>query len=216
MAGRKNFVSGSILTASDVNSFLMDQSVMVFDDSAARGSAIPTPIEGMVTYLKDTNLVEAFTGSVFTPVSVVKSVNIVNKTAAQSFSATNTGFTDITDLSITVTPKSAASKFFVYSTLYISNSNNGVRTFNSARILRDATNITPSNTDLSFTTSDNAIVLVPLSAGVVDAPLSTSALTYKVQATQNVTTGSISVFIDRSAGSSTRIASSFLVVVEFE
>jgi hypothetical protein len=28
---------------------------MVFDDSAARGSAIPSPIEGMVTYLKDTD-----------------------------------------------------------------------------------------------------------------------------------------------------------------
>jgi hypothetical protein len=55
---RKVFVAGEILTAADVNTNLMDQAVMVFDDSAARGSAIPSPIEGMVTYLKDTDKFE--------------------------------------------------------------------------------------------------------------------------------------------------------------
>jgi hypothetical protein len=67
VAGRKTFVAGEILTASDVNSFLMDQSVMVFDDSGARGSAIPSPSEGMVTYLKSTDAVEKFNGSAFVP-----------------------------------------------------------------------------------------------------------------------------------------------------
>lgn len=62
---RKVFVAGEILTAADVNSQLMDQMVMVFDDSTARGSAIPTPSEGMVTYLKDTNLIELYDGSVW-------------------------------------------------------------------------------------------------------------------------------------------------------
>jgi len=38
-----------------VNGFLADQVVMVFDDSAARSSAIPEPSEGMVAYLKDNN-----------------------------------------------------------------------------------------------------------------------------------------------------------------
>jgi hypothetical protein len=66
---RKVFVAGEILTAADVNTNLMDQAVMVFDDSAARGSAIPSPSEGMVTYLKDTNLVEAYTGAAFVPVN---------------------------------------------------------------------------------------------------------------------------------------------------
>jgi hypothetical protein len=71
---RKVFVAGEILTASDVNVNLMDQSVMVFDDAAARTTAIPSPIEGMVTYLKDVNQVQAFTGAVFTPVGTILQV----------------------------------------------------------------------------------------------------------------------------------------------
>jgi hypothetical protein len=77
---RKVFVAGEILTAADVNTNLMDQAVMVFDDSAARGSAIPSPIEGMVTYLKDVNQVQAYTGAAFTPVGTVLQVVSTIKT----------------------------------------------------------------------------------------------------------------------------------------
>jgi hypothetical protein len=55
---RKEFESFTRLDASDVNTFLMDQSVMTFADTAARGSAIATPVEGMVTYLEDSNSFE--------------------------------------------------------------------------------------------------------------------------------------------------------------
>lgn len=65
---RKVFTAGEVLAASDVNSFLMDQSVMTFANSAARDTAIPTPIEGMVTYLEDTNSLELFDGSAFVAV----------------------------------------------------------------------------------------------------------------------------------------------------
>jgi hypothetical protein len=60
---RKVFTAGEVLAAADVNSFLMDQSVMSFADTAARGSAIPSPVEGMVTYLEDTNFYESYTGA---------------------------------------------------------------------------------------------------------------------------------------------------------
>jgi hypothetical protein len=69
MAGRKVFQPATVLTAADVNDFLMDQSVMVFADSAARGSAIAAPTEGMVTYLEDTNALEFFNGASYQPVS---------------------------------------------------------------------------------------------------------------------------------------------------
>jgi hypothetical protein len=52
---RKEFESFTRLDASDVNTYLMDQSVMTFAGTAARGSAITTPVEGMVTYLEDSN-----------------------------------------------------------------------------------------------------------------------------------------------------------------
>jgi hypothetical protein len=46
----------------------MDQSVMTFADSAARGSAIGTATEGMVTYLEDTDGLELWNGTAWTGV----------------------------------------------------------------------------------------------------------------------------------------------------
>jgi hypothetical protein len=60
---RKEFESFTRLDASDVNTYLMDQSVMTFGGTAARGSAIPTPVEGMVTYLEDSNTFEYWDSS---------------------------------------------------------------------------------------------------------------------------------------------------------
>jgi hypothetical protein len=48
--GRKTFNSGDVLTSADVQGYLMDQMVMVFAGTAARGSAIPSPSAGMVAY----------------------------------------------------------------------------------------------------------------------------------------------------------------------
>lgn len=62
-AGFKTFTTGDILTASDVNTYLMQQTVMVFDDASARSTALPTPSEGMFSYLKDTNLTYRYDGS---------------------------------------------------------------------------------------------------------------------------------------------------------
>lgn len=59
--GRKVFEANEVLTAADVNGYLMDQAVMVFDDSTARDSAIPTPTEGMIAYLKDTDEILKYT-----------------------------------------------------------------------------------------------------------------------------------------------------------
>ena len=60
--GRKTFNSGDVLNAADVQGYLMDQSVMVFAGTAARGSAIPTPSAGMVAYSTATGL-QVFNGS---------------------------------------------------------------------------------------------------------------------------------------------------------
>ena len=64
---RKTFVAGTLATASDVNTYLMDQSVMTFASDAARTTALPTPSEGMVTYLNDTNTFAVYNGSAWVP-----------------------------------------------------------------------------------------------------------------------------------------------------
>jgi formylmethanofuran dehydrogenase subunit A len=59
----KVFSNGSVLNASDLNDFLMRQSVMVFSSAAARTAAITGPTEGMMTYLEDTNRFQYYTGT---------------------------------------------------------------------------------------------------------------------------------------------------------
>ena len=67
-AGAKLFTSGSVLTAAQVNTYLMDQAVMRFADAAARTAAFggvgePTLAEGMISYLIDTQSVEVYDGT---------------------------------------------------------------------------------------------------------------------------------------------------------
>jgi hypothetical protein len=50
-SGFKTFTAGAVLTASDVNNYLMEQSVMVFATTAARDLAITSPEEGMVAFI---------------------------------------------------------------------------------------------------------------------------------------------------------------------
>jgi hypothetical protein len=62
---RKVFTAGEVLSASDVNEFLMDQMVQTFAGTAARGSAIGTATEGMLTYLADSNTFEYWNGTAY-------------------------------------------------------------------------------------------------------------------------------------------------------
>ena len=60
---RKVFVNGNVLTDTDLNTYLMNQAVMTFADSTARGTAIGTAVEGMVTYLEDSNSIQVWDGA---------------------------------------------------------------------------------------------------------------------------------------------------------
>jgi hypothetical protein len=68
--GFKTWVPGDVLSAADVNGYLMRQAVLVFTDSAARSSAVPTPTPGMMSYLTSTDAFERYTsGSAWAAVS---------------------------------------------------------------------------------------------------------------------------------------------------
>lgn len=62
-AGRKVFTAGEVLTAANVNNYLMDQTVMVFAGTAARASAIATASAGMVSFRTDGSVWEGYNGS---------------------------------------------------------------------------------------------------------------------------------------------------------
>jgi len=63
-AGYKLFNTGDVLTAAQVNTYLQGQVVMVFANAAARTTALSGVLaEGMVSYLKDTDALEIYSGA---------------------------------------------------------------------------------------------------------------------------------------------------------
>jgi len=115
LSGRKTFTAGEVLQAADVNDFLMDQSVMVFAGTAARGSAIPSPSEGMVTYLEDSDELQVYT-TAWGPVDtggLIETKTAINTTAL-SFGSVGAGANvAVTGLSITHTMQNASNKLIM-------------------------------------------------------------------------------------------------------
>jgi len=187
---RKVFVAGEILTAADVNANLMDQAVMVFDDDAARTTAIPSPIEGMVTYLKDTDNLEKFDGSAFVdaaPVVAGIGTNVVQAVKTDTLTTSSTTYTDITGLSVTITPTSTSSKILIFASVSHSATTANVQAF---RVLRDATALVVGDTAGVRTSALFAGLADANTAGnemsgetavLLDTPNTASAITYKVQ-----------------------------------
>ena len=62
-AGFKLFQDGNVLLASEVNTFMMEQQIMVFADSTARDAAITSPSQGMFAFLKDQDILTVYTTS---------------------------------------------------------------------------------------------------------------------------------------------------------
>jgi hypothetical protein len=103
-AGYKLFQTGDVLTAAQVNTYLNEQTVMVFANSTARTSALSGVLaEGMVSYLQDTNAVEVYDGSNW--VSIGSSGDITGVTAGTGISGGGTsGTVTITnDMATTIT-----------------------------------------------------------------------------------------------------------------
>jgi hypothetical protein len=64
--GFKTFAAGEVLTAANVNGYLMEQSLMVFADATARDAAITSPSEGMFVFLTGTDALQYYDGSAWT------------------------------------------------------------------------------------------------------------------------------------------------------
>jgi hypothetical protein len=87
-AGFKTWATGDVLTATDVNEYLM-QGVWVFASAAARSSAVTSPQEGNMSFLKDTNSLEYYSGSAWVAVDTGASP-LTTKGDLYTYSTTNT------------------------------------------------------------------------------------------------------------------------------
>lgn len=86
--GRRTFTALEVLTAANVNGYLMDQSVMVFAGTAARSSAIGTALAaGMVSYRTDGTVWEGYNGTSWG--SLVDTTALLSNFAAATATLTN-------------------------------------------------------------------------------------------------------------------------------
>jgi len=83
--GKKTFEANEVLTAADVNGYLMDQSVMRFATTSSRDTNIPSPTEGMVVYIDADDSLLVYNGSAW--VSITDGITI---TASQISDVTAT------------------------------------------------------------------------------------------------------------------------------
>ena len=152
--GKTTFVAGTILTASQVNGYLMDQVVQVYAGTAARGSAISTSTsEGMMSYLADTDKLQLATGTatwvdVYPPVALSGSLLQVVYASTTANTSGNTAIPfdntipQITEgvemLTASITPKSATSNLIIQSAMYFGETSNTANYATSA-LFRDST-----------------------------------------------------------------------------
>ena len=116
-------------------------------------------------------------GTAFPSVGKIGQVLSTNK--LDTFSTTSTSFTDITNLSVNITPSSTSSK--IYLIAFVSAGTGNTSADNKLRVARDSTNIPPSAaTVLTRITSSDLNVTNTIS--FLDSPSTTSQITYKVQA----------------------------------
>ena len=219
----KVFTNGSVLNASEINDNLMNQSVMVFSNSTARAAALTAPVEGMLTWLEDSNKYQNYNGSAWVDLGGSAVLQVVSTAKTDTFTSTSTSYTPITGLTATITPSSATSKVLVmvqlsfalggtstginYGSFRLTGGNSGTYKGASPGSRRDA--VFGGTSDVN-----NAAVILSGSIVFLDSPSTTSATTYGVE---TITRASGFIAINRSNGDGdndfiTRGASSITVM----
>jgi hypothetical protein len=196
----KVFTNGSVLNASEINENLMNQSVMVFSNSTARAAALTAPVEGMLTWLQDTNKYENYNGTAWVALGSSPILQIVSVTKADTFSVASTSMTNMTGLTASITPSSSSSKVLVILSLgsIDSNADNlisgdvtragtaiGIGDTAGSRI-RSGWNVVPNGGNRNHS----------VSYSFLDSPATTSSTAYQARVRTNAGTA----FLNRSSG----------------
>lgn len=117
-----------------------------------------------------------------------KVLQVVSTTKQDVFTTTSTSYTDVTGLSVSITPSSATSKVLVIVSLSFAGTSANA---NRAQIVRDATAIgggtasgnrpSASFFDRNYELDGGSATHAPFSHNYLDSPATTSAVTYKAQ-----------------------------------
>jgi hypothetical protein len=135
------------------------------------------------------------------PAGSVLQVLNAYKTDTQSFAASST-FSDITGLSITITPTSSSSKFLIYFSVSIGGGADATHGY--VRINRNGTVIGQADTASNRTPASGTVVntgtagqTIPTTIMYLDSPATASAITYKLTATAN--NAATTIYLNRSS-----------------
>ena len=120
MAGYREFQTGEVLTAANVNNFLMEQATMTFADAAARDAALAGVLrEGLLTYNLDEGRLEVYDGTDWVepappaPPQNLVAVKSAIFTGTQVESVTGGNNVTVTDLEITHALADAGNKLII-------------------------------------------------------------------------------------------------------
>ena len=100
--GFKTFTTGEVLTAGDVNGYLM-QGINVFASNAARDAAITSPQEGQFAYTKDTNSLWYYTGAAWVASGATGDIEGVTAGVGITGGGTSGTVTITNDMATTIT-----------------------------------------------------------------------------------------------------------------
>jgi hypothetical protein len=158
---------------------------MSFAGTAARGSAIATPVEGMVTFLEDSDILSIYDGANWkTSLGAIGGViQVVFETNSTEATTTSTSFQD-TALTATITPKSTTNKILILVNQPIRPVDNSVQQAEAEfNLLRgDTTLLTTRYGGNGGLGAGNALAFASINAVTyLDSPETTSATTYKTQ-----------------------------------
>jgi hypothetical protein len=183
----KVFTNGSVLNASEINDNLMNQSVMVFSNSTTRAAALTSPVEGMLTWLEDSNKYQNYNGSAWVDFGGGAIKQVVSTAKVDTFTTTSSTFTTITGLTASITPTSATSKVLVMVQLaYGMVSSGGFGHFkviggNTSAYVGNASGNNVRAVFGGLSGVDMGVSLVSSPITYLDSPATTSSTTYEVQ-----------------------------------
>lgn len=220
------FTAGEVLTAANMN-ISAGTGVPVFAttttrDAAFGGTGEKVLAEGQLCYIEASNIVQYYDGAAWATLGPSTSavVQVKSGVKTDTFSTSSTTFTDVTGLSVAITPTSASNKVLIIAQIaYATSANTFAANFrvsggNATTYVGDSAGSRVravfggwSSSNLSLLTPSGSIVYL-------DSPATTSATTYVVQACVG---SAATLYVNRSADDTddanrTRGASSITVM----